>query len=308
MNTQQRRSIVSVSAMGVAAALMLVGCSGGATEVAPTNGNGEIEFTVTGANLFEDVEAVESIHDLLPDDVKAAGKITNALNLTTPPTKFYAEDGKTPIGTNPDISRLLARVLGIEIEIVNVEFDGIIPGLQSEQFDISIASIGVTPERSEVLDMVEYAQWGSSAVAAKGSGIDVSALCGLDVGVQQGSLQQATILPSLSEACETKGGNPIKIVSLPSQQDALTQLSSGRLDAAFGDTPNMAYAVLQRAEFELAGQDIEARPITLAAKDGSDLTPALLAAMRHVITLPQYATLFNEWGLPDAALTSVNVH
>lgn len=308
MSIKRQSTIGALSAAGFLAAIVLAGCAASPTDQGPTGEPGDAEFTITGANLFEDVESVPEIHALLPEDVRAAGKITNVMNLTTPPTKFLAEDGSTPIGTNSDLSRLLSRVLGIEIDIVNAEFDGIIPGLQSEQFDFSIASVGVTPERAEVLDMVEYAQWGSSAVAAVGSGIDVRALCGLDVGVQQGSLQQATILPQLSQDCEDAGEAPINIVSLPSQQDALTQLSSGRLDAAFGDTPNMAYAVVQRAEFELAGNDIEARPITLATKSGSDLTEALRAAMEHIVTLPQYTQLFTEWGLSEATISTVNVY
>jgi polar amino acid transport system substrate-binding protein len=230
------------------------------------------------------------------------------MNLSTPPNKFLGTDGRTALGTNPDLARLMGRVFGIPVQFSNVAFDGIIPGLLSGQFDFSIASMGVTPERTKVLDMIDYAQWGSQAVSLKTSNADVSNLCGLNVGAQLGSLQLAKLLPELSTDCTAKGKKAITIVGLPSQQDALTQLTSGRLDAAFGDTPVMSYAVLKQPVFRVAGDEIRPLPITLSTKKGSPLTPALVAAMKHIVTLPQYRESFKVWGLPHAAIDTVQTY
>jgi len=259
-------------------------------------------LSTSAANDFPEVEPVKDIAALLPAGTKS---LTVAMNLSTPPNKFLASDGKAALGTNPDLARLIGRVLGIPVKFANVTFDGIIPGLLSGQFDYSIASMGVTPERTKVLDMIEYARWGSQAVTLKSSTVDVSNLCGLNVGAQLGSLQLAKLLPELSGDCTSKGKKAITIVGLPSQQDALTQLTSGRLDAAFGDTPVMSYAVLQQPTFRIAGGEISPLPITLSTKKGSALTPALLAAMKHIVTLPEYREIFRVWGLPTAAIDSV---
>ena len=257
---------------------------------------------LTQANDYSDVTVVKEIAALLPAGVS---NLTVAMNLSTPPNKFLGTDGVTPLGTNPDLARLIGRVIGVPVTIANVSFDGIIPGLLSGQFQFSIASMGVTPQRTQVLDMIEYARWGSEAVTLKNSEADVRNLCGLNVGAQNGSLQLATLLPQLSETCTKNGKSAINIIGLPSQQDALTQLTSGRLDAAFGDTPVMSYAVLQQPRFRVAGSEISPLPITLASKKNSALTPALLAAMKHIVTLPQYREIFNAWGLPNAAIDTV---
>lgn len=262
-------------------------------------------LSTTAANDFLDVPQVKEIAALLPAGTKS---LNVAMNLSTPPNKFLAPDGRTALGTNPDLARLMGRVFGIPVQFSNVSFDGIIPGLLSGQYDLSIASMGVTPERTKVLDMIDYAQWGSQAVSLKSSTIDVANLCGLNVGAQLGSLQLAKLLPELSTDCTLKGKKAINIVGLPSQQDALTQLTSGRLDAAFGDTPVMSYAVLKQPVFRVAGGEIRPLPITLSTKKGSTLTPALLAAMKHIVTLPQYRETFKVWGLPNAAIDTVKMY
>jgi polar amino acid transport system substrate-binding protein len=262
-------------------------------------------LSTTAANDFLEVQRVKEIAALLPAGMKS---LNVAMNLSTPPNKFLGTDGRTALGTNPDLARLMGRVFGVPVEFSNVAFDGIIPGLLSGQFDFSIASMGVTPERTKVLDMIDYAQWGSQAVSLKTSNADVSNLCGLNVGAQLGSLQLAKLLPELSTDCTANGKKAITIVGLPSQQDALTQLTSGRLDAAFGDTPVMSYAVLKQPVFRVAGDEIRPLPITLSTKKGSALTPALLAAMKHIVTLPQYRESFKVWGLPHAAIDTVKMY
>lgn len=266
---------------------------------------GAVALSTTAANDFLDVQPVREIAALLPAGTKSLNVV---MNLSTPPNKFLAPDGRTALGTNPDLARLMGRVFGVPVQFSNVAFDGIIPGLLSGQFDFSIASMGVTPERTKVLDMIDYAQWGSQAVSLKTSTVDVANLCGLNVGAQLGSLQLARLLPELSTDCTGKGKKAINIVGLPSQQDALTQLTSGRLDAAFGDTPVMSYAVLKQPVFRVAGDEIRPLPITLSTKKGSALTPALVAAMKHIVTLPQYRESFRVWGLPHAAIDTVKLY
>ncbi|NKE63636.1 amino acid ABC transporter substrate-binding protein, partial [Lentzea sp. PSKA42] len=53
---------------------------------------------------------------LLPESVKAKGKISVAMDLSSPPTTFLAKDNKTPIGFNPDMARLIAAKLGVKLQ------------------------------------------------------------------------------------------------------------------------------------------------------------------------------------------------
>jgi len=111
----------------------------------------------------------------------------------------------------------------------------------------------------------------------------------------------------MSSECASKGKKAITIVGLPSQQDALTQLTSGRLDAAFGDTPVMSYAVLQQQTFRIAGGEVRPLPITLSTKKGKrpDAGPGRRdEAHRH---LAEYGEIFRIWGLPHATIDAVEI-
>ena len=55
-----------------------------------------------------------------------------AADLHYPPTSFLAEDNKTPIGYNVDIATLLGETLGLEVEVKNVTWDGVIPGIAAQ--------------------------------------------------------------------------------------------------------------------------------------------------------------------------------
>jgi polar amino acid transport system substrate-binding protein len=54
---------------------------------------------------------------LVPADVREEGVLVVAMDLTSPPTTFMTSDNKTPIGFNPDMERLIAKKLDLELEI-----------------------------------------------------------------------------------------------------------------------------------------------------------------------------------------------
>ena len=94
--------------------------------------------------------------------------------------------------------------------------------------------------------MIDYFKTGSSIAVAKGNpdGYAVDNLCGKEVVVTKGSIQATKRLPELSKSqCEDQGKPAIQGIILPSIQDAMTQLASGRVKAIYYDTPSMLGAM-----------------------------------------------------------------
>src|SRR5699024_2137388 len=60
----------------------------------------------------------------------------------------FKEDDKY-VGCGIDLIHAIADEAGFKIDFETTNFDGIIPGLQTGQFDIDIAGIGITEERAE---------------------------------------------------------------------------------------------------------------------------------------------------------------
>jgi polar amino acid transport system substrate-binding protein len=278
-------------------ALLVAGCGGTSASDAPSDPTQQLD-------PFTDVAKVDSAAALVPQRIAATGKLTVVMNVSSAPTKFFATDNTTIVGLNPDLARALGRVLGLEVEIADVQFDGIIPGLTSGRYDVAISSMAPSAERVAVLDMVRYGAWGSSLAVPAGNpaGLRLNTLCGHTLAVQQGSVQHLSRLPELSDACVAAGSPPIQPVVLPDQTTALLQLSSNRVEAVLADTPVLAWAAQQRpGSIELV-DEMNRTGVAVATPKGSDLTPALEAGLTALMATPTYQRIFEKWGMGDSVV------
>lgn len=91
------------------------------------------------------------------DTITAAKKIRVAIDLAVPP--YGLKDEKlNATGSDVETARLLAKSLGVELEIVQTTGANRIPFLQTDKADIVISSMSVTPEREKVVDFsIPYA-------------------------------------------------------------------------------------------------------------------------------------------------------
>jgi polar amino acid transport system substrate-binding protein len=278
-------------------ALLVAGCGGPSARDAPSDPTQQIE-------PFTDVAKVDAAAALVPQRIAAAGKLTVVMNVSSAPTKFFATDNSTIVGLNPDIARALGRVLGLEVTIADVQFDGIIPGLKSGRYDVAVSSMAPSAERVAALDMVRYGAWGSSLAVPAGNpaGLRLNSLCGHTLAVQQGSVQHLSRLPELSDACVAAGRARIEPVVLPDQTTALLQLNSKRVEAVLADTPVLAWAAQQRPGSIDLVDEMNRTGVAVATAKGSDLTPALEAGLKSLMASPAYQRIFAKWGMADSAV------
>jgi len=303
----------ATAAAGLGALLLVTtsACGGSASSSDEASG-AKGSFEDIAAEVKPDPAAVE----LLPADIKDKGVITMVADLHYPPTSFFAEDQKTPIGYNVDIAKLLAQVLGLEVEIKNVTWDGVIPGIAAGRYDFTATNMTPTPERLEVLDMITYWAPGSSLIVQKGNPEDLSiadeSVCGKKIAVMTGSSQQQDYLPLISEDCEAAGEEPVEAVVLGNVEGALTQLSSKRIDGVFSDTSQLAWAAQQQPEaFELLSpqyqKEVGDDTAALGLPKNSPLTEALHAAMQALMDSPAYQATLDRWGLGAGAITESQI-
>lgn len=297
-----------VVAMAAIIATGITACGGGGADTATP---AQAPVSSPTDDISVNVAVDEHAKALLPQSVKDKGTLVVAMELTSPPSAFLAEDGKTPIGFNPDLARLIAKKLGLQVQIVDVGFDNIIPGLQGNRYDMTASSMSATPERIAVVDMIDYLKLGSSVAVAKGNpqGYAVDNLCGKQVVVTQGSIQATKRLPALSKSqCEDQGKPAITGVILPSVQDAMTQLASGRVKAIYYDTPSLRWAAKQQPNrFEVLTPQVNESTVAVALHKGGELTPAVQAAIQSITTSPQYQELLQRWGLDGLGITDAKL-
>lgn len=86
-------------------------------------------------------------------ELKTPGTLTVGMNLQFKP-EMYLEKGK-PAGYDVDLLKKLAPAMGAKLNIENLEFNGLIPGLQSGKFDMVSVGLTPTPEREKAVSFTK---------------------------------------------------------------------------------------------------------------------------------------------------------
>ena len=186
-----------------------------------------------------------SAQDLL-DRVMAEGVLTVGTEARFPPFEFV-ENGEI-VGYSADIMvEIMASALpGVELERLDLPWQGILPGLAAERFDYVVTSVTVTPERLEAYHLSVPIADATVAIlkrAGDGSIAEPADIAGRAVGSQAGSAQ----LAALESFGETLSQAPT-VSSYTDFSEAYADLAAGRIDAVVNSLPNLLEAVRQRPE------------------------------------------------------------
>ena len=245
---------------------------------------------------------------LLPAAVKSSGVLRIAIPTNEPPTQFYLEGTRYLTGVNPDVARLIGEALGLRVEIKVVNFDSIIPGMAAGRYDMTVSSMTPTDKRIAVIDFVDYLQIGSTIAVAKGRPhLTQDTLCGKRVGVLIGSYQLTTYLPDYTQKCLASGRPAIDAAQFQDTRQAISALTSTRLDAVLADSPILEYAATQDANVEVS-QSYDFTPVAVGVTKEPVLVNAVAAALDAVITSGAYHEVLVKYGLDSATITQARVN
>ncbi|MGX6446945.1 ABC transporter substrate-binding protein [Patulibacter sp. S7RM1-6] len=291
----------TLRALGCAAALALAVTGCGSSD--------DDASTSTAASGSSTTEAVQQNADAvaqLPADIKAKGTIKVAADASYPPNEFFDEDGKTIIGLDADLAKALGESLGMDFQMTNAGFDGIIAGLQSGKYDLGMSSFTDNKEREEVVNFVTYLSAGTSFFvnAQKNPPVtDLASLCGYKVAVEKGTVQLAD---ATAQAKKCPSDKKLSVQPYPDQNGANQALASGRADVSMADTPVADYQVkLSNGALKLAGTPYGTAPYGIAVpKKSGDFTKALQTALKGLIADGTYQKILDKWGLEKSAAIS----
>jgi arginine/ornithine transport system substrate-binding protein len=146
-----------------------------------------------------------------------------------PPFSEVGPDGKLK-GFDIDIALALCAEMKAECTLVQQEWDGIIPALQSRKFDAIVASMAITEERLKVVNFTaKYYNTPSRLVAKAGAKLEASAagLKGKRIGVQRSTIQDRFVTATFTGS---------EIVRYAKADEVYLDLAAGRVDAVFSDT------------------------------------------------------------------------
>lgn len=174
---------------------------------------------------------------VVPAAIQDKGKLLFGSKCDYPPDGFLDEKGQ-PKGIEVDMGRQIAKwVFGDEskIEIMCVTTANRVPSLVGGKIDLMIATMGITKERREVVDVSDAYAWGASELlVSKDSSIkSLADLKGKKLIVIKGAWQ----IPWFE-----KNMPGLEMIKLDTVNEAVQSLLQGRADA-YGHDLNVIYGI-----------------------------------------------------------------
>jgi polar amino acid transport system substrate-binding protein len=158
-------------------------------------------------------------------DIKSRGSINVGIDFTHPPYGMV-DANATQTGTDLDIATLIAKDMGVKLNVVPVNGPNRIPFLLTGKADIVVASFTVTDDRKKVIGFSRPYATEPIFVVAPGKGTlkDLSSLSGKTVAAARGNTADLDLVAALKE----KNVQDVNIVRYLDEATQRTAVSSGQ--------------------------------------------------------------------------------
>ena len=164
------------------------------------------------------------------------GKLTIATSPDFAPYEFYHVDengNATLVGFDIAFAQYIADKLGLELEIVPMDFDGTLAELGAKKCDLGMAGYSPDPDRANLMNFSKiYYEGGQCFITSKANADKIKSLDDANnsqykIGAQTGSIQSKLAKQNTPDA------DNIDLSKVP---DVIAEVISGKLDGAFMET------------------------------------------------------------------------
>ena len=208
-------------------------------------------------------------------EIKDSGKLVVGTCADYPPYEWHlVQDGDDKIiGFDIDIAQAIADELGVELEVKDMDFDGLIPALSTGKVDMIIAGMNPTEERKQSVDFTDIYYTQKDALVIKSEDAEniqsENDLKKASLATQKATIQETYLLENFPDAA---------LQSVPKWNTAILSLVTGKVDAVLMVETVAKQYVEQNEGLEIAGFDVASTPNESAiavAKDNKDFLDAV---------------------------------
>ncbi|WP_457944052.1 glutamine ABC transporter substrate-binding protein GlnH [Vreelandella alkaliphila] len=218
----------------------------------------------------------------------AADKLVVATDTAFVPFEF-AQDGEY-VGFDIDMWTMIAEELELDFELRPMDFNGIIPGLQTGQLDVALAGITIREDRAEVIDFSDgYYESGFRIMVPIDSDIESAEdLAGKMLAVRTGTSAADYARENFTDT---------ELRQFPNIDNAYLELRTGRVDAAMHDTPNVLYYIATAGDGQVkaVGEQMMAHEYGIAFPKGSELVEPVNQALAAMREDGRYDEIYAKW-------------
>lgn len=212
------------------------------------------------------------------------GVLSMATEATFPPYEYY--DGDAIVGIDVEIAQAIADKLGLELQVTDIAFDSIIPGVQSGKYDLGLAGMTVTDERLEQVNFSDSYATGVQVVIVKEGGKVTSVDDLFADGASNVIGTQTGTTGFLYATWDIQDAGLGEVKSFAKTTDAVEALKNGQVDCVILDNEPAKALVAANEDAGLSILDTEYAVEDYAAaisKDNTALLEAINGALKELI-------------------------
>lgn len=194
-------------------------------------------------------------------------------------------------GFDIDIITAIAKEEGAEVDIQNLNFDALLPALQSNTLDIAISDMTISEERAKSVDFSNPYYIAGSGLVVNTDNTNITSfkdLAGKRIGVSIGSTG-AEIAGKIPNA-DVRQFNLII--------DAFLELQNRGVDVVINDTPVNEFYVANKGRgiAKVVGEDYDAAPLGIAVKKGNtELLDKINSGLAKIKENGKYREIYKKW-------------
>lgn len=217
----------------------------------------------------------------------SAGKTTVTVATSPDFPPFESLDGSEVVGIEVDILQAITGKLGLEMQLEQMDFESVIPGVQAGKFDIGMSGITITADRQKNCDFTQpYFLASQAIVVTPDSDITCKAdLAGKTVSVQTGTTAE--------EYCMENG---YEVLAFAANNDAAAALTSGKAAAWVVDN-EVGVALAAQQGLVALDEAMTSEPYAFAFAKDSALTAQFDEALGELLADGTVAAIFEKYGV-----------
>lgn len=219
-----------------------------------------------------------------------AKKLVVATDTNFPPFEFKDTNGQHT-GFDVELWAAIAKDIGVEYELQPMDFNGIIPGLQTGQLDVGIAGMTIKPERAKVVDFSDPYYNAGLLLLVKIDNNDIKGIEDLKGKVV------STKLGTTSADFAKEKANAKEVKLFPNNDAMFLELMSGGADAVLFDSPVIAdfMRTAGKGQVKVVGPLYMGQSYGIAFPKGSPLVAKTNAALKKMKEDGRYKELYKKW-------------
>ena len=209
--------------------------------------------------------------------------------VTFPPFEFREEGSKEFSGFDMDLIRAIGKKLDMEIQILDMDFEALIPAVKRGNLNLVIAGVTITPDRQKIVDMSDpYYTSGLCIVVSKGN-----------MAIQKPEdLKDRTVGAQIGTTGENRAKQLAgeKVRSFKTNEEVFRALKEKSVEAVIIDEPVARFFINRHhPDAVIAGQTFEKESYGIVMRRHGELTPKVNKALAELKQSGDYDRIYEKW-------------